>query len=51
MAVYPRMRGALGETSLNMTGHRGRVRPMVAWFGGVRFVRVGCVIFGVLWGL
>ena len=30
--VYPRMRGALEETSLNMTGLRGRVRPMVAWF-------------------
>lgn len=46
--VYPRMRGALGQTSLNMTGHRGRVRPMVAWFGGVRFVRVVCACFSFL---
>lgn len=51
MHVYPRMRGPLVETSLNMTGLRGRVRPMVAWFG-LRFVRGGlCVFFVCCWGL
>ena len=45
MRVYPRMRGALEETSLNMTGRRRRVRPMVAWFGGVHFGRMGCAYF------
>lgn len=48
MRVYPRMRGTLEETSLNMTGRRGRVRPMVAWFGGVRFAKVGCAYFSIV---
>lgn len=51
MRVYPRMRGALGETSLNMTGRRGRVRPMVAWCGGVRLAKVGCAYFSIAAGV
>ena len=51
VCVYPRMRGTLGETSLNMTGRRGRVRPMVAWFGGVEFVKVGCAYFSIVAGV